>query len=63
MKEFISRAKNPLMVAQREKELMEAREDVRLAEEEHHKADIALTNAFKQKQVTLVITLCINSIS
>ncbi len=51
MKDYISRAKDPLVVAQREKELVEAREDSRLAEEERHRAGVALSKALTQQQV------------
>ncbi len=49
MKEYISRSKDPLVIAQREKEIVEAREDARLAEEECHKSNAALSEAQAQQ--------------
>ncbi len=49
MKEYISRSKDLLVIAQREKEIVEAREDARLAEEECHKSNTALSEAQAQQ--------------
>ncbi len=54
------------MIAQREKEIIEAREDARLAEEECHRANAALSEALTQKVIAtkidpiVFITCCLN---